>query len=569
RWQRLALGEGLFLALFGLFFFVRTTNPDLWHPLMGGEKPMDFAFLNATMKSSYFPPYDPWFAGGYINYYYFGFVIVGTLIKLLGIVPAVAYNLAIPLLPALTGIGAFSIVASLAGWSGSGKARAPIAAGLLAVLFVGVIGNLGEIALIFQGLLSLAGPGLHFTIPGVGGLAGAIGGVGQLLAGRALPFRIEWWYWNATRLIPNVINEFPFFTFLYGDLHAHAIALPFTLLSVGTGVSLLLASARREPGVPSPAIRVAAPALLGLTIGALRATNTWDYPTYLALSAAILILADTLRRGRFGWAAVWRAAFQTVVVLALAALLFWPYSRHFVTLYDSLQPWAGERTQIGPYLLIHGIALFPLTIFLLKQIFGSGSRSVVGRLIRALFINRRRPGAVVRRLARCAVAPMSQHVLMYLAEGMLLFALVLAALAVLQLWVPLLLVALLGLAAALLFSARLHPRKRVICLLAGLGLSLNLATEFLVITGDVGRMNTVFKLDFQAWVLFGLAAVLALHDLHQELRPSFTRGLVLGGSGVLVACGLVYTLGSSVARAHDRFEPLPLTDDGQAYMTEA
>ncbi|MBP7691297.1 MAG: glycosyltransferase family 39 protein, partial [Anaerolineales bacterium] len=113
HWRHLVGVELVGLGLFALMLFIRAGNPDLWHPYFGGEKPMDFSYFNAVLKSTYFPPYDPWLAGGYLNYYYYGFVVAGLLTKLLGVMPSLAYNLILPMLFSLVGVNAFGVAYNL------------------------------------------------------------------------------------------------------------------------------------------------------------------------------------------------------------------------------------------------------------------------------------------------------------------------------------------------------------------------------------------------------------------------------------------------------------------------
>ncbi|MHB9091561.1 MAG: DUF2298 domain-containing protein, partial [Chloroflexota bacterium] len=166
RWRLLAVDEVIFWLAFGFFLIVRAGNPDLWHPVMGGEKPMDFAYFNAVLKSPFFPPYDPWFAGGYINYYYFGWVLAGVLVKLTGVIPQVAYNLDVPTFYAFTAVGAFGVAYSLAeGWLAEAygrhlprltRDRGPWLAGFAGLMLTAVLGNLGEARLINDGFKALS-----------------------------------------------------------------------------------------------------------------------------------------------------------------------------------------------------------------------------------------------------------------------------------------------------------------------------------------------------------------------------------------------------------------------------
>ncbi len=105
--------EIAFWSVFFLFLAYRWINPDSYHPIWGGEKPMEFAHLNATLRSAHFPPYDPWFADGYINYYYYGLYLVAYCIKLVGIPAEIAYNLAQPTIMGLMASGAYSVAAGL------------------------------------------------------------------------------------------------------------------------------------------------------------------------------------------------------------------------------------------------------------------------------------------------------------------------------------------------------------------------------------------------------------------------------------------------------------------------
>ena len=364
RWRLLLMSELLFLGFFLLFWFIRRGNPDLWHPVMGGEKPMDLAYLNAIIRSTYFPPYDPWLAGGYINYYYFGWVLVATPIKLTGIVPTVAYNLAIPTFFAMVAMGACSLVYNLVPVGDDEGRWMPRALryGLVGAFLVALAGNLGQLRLLLQGVQSLGqAVQLESRIPGLPALVQSIVGLwATLVRGEPMPFRSEWWYWNASRIMQHgEINEFPFFTFLYADLHAHLMAMPLALLALSLAVGLALAPVRRLVVPPErgawwrgPARRIDWPAawqlsLLGLVLGALWCSNSWDFPTYAGVSVVALCIGAYATTRRIDQSTIVRVGWRVIFILALSALLFRPYHTHFGLAYSSVEPWRGPTTPLG------------------------------------------------------------------------------------------------------------------------------------------------------------------------------------------------------------------------------
>ena len=352
NWKLLLCEEAVFWILFAIFIFIRWNNPDLWHPHLGGEKPMDFAYLNATVKSRYFPPLDPWFAGSFINYYYFGFVLTATLIKLTGIVPYVSYNLAIPTYFAMTALGAWSVVLALIYFKTKITLKIKdLLFPFLGVIFVTVMGNFQELILIIK----------------------------IIIRKQWLPFTSDWWFWNATRVIDHPqteagpINEFPFFTFLFADLHAHLMALPLTLLALGITISILNDKTKAKSLMLNIYYCLPFLASLSLVIGSLWMVNAWDFPTYLTIAIFAIAFSEWSKEKQFSKTFILHFSIKTFILLILTFILFLPFRYWYGAGYSSIELWKGSRTSFSDYLVIYGFFIFIIlsTLFVGIQKFSS------------------------------------------------------------------------------------------------------------------------------------------------------------------------------------------------------
>ncbi|MPZ14269.1 MAG: hypothetical protein GEU73_07565 [Chloroflexi bacterium] len=593
RWRPVVATEMLFTVTFVGFTALRAANPDLWHPAYGGEKPMDFAYLNAVIKSTWFPPYDPWFAGGYINYYYFGQVIVASLTKLTGIVPWVAYNLAIPTIAALTAVGVASAVYNVLisnPHSSSRRQLWALGGGVAGAGLAILVGNLHGLVQVVEYLGRVGEGTIQSVIPGVAGTVGAMRGaviwLGSFFFGYELP-SFAFSFWDPTRVIttePTIpITEFPYFTFLYGDLHAHMIAMPLGMLIVGLALNLV-----RQPlamptdGVQRPADvaraiarSVVAPATLtailaALLLGIVQMTNSWDFPTYLGLISAALFLGESRRREQRWIATVGRAFALTVGVFFLSQLFIAPYLSRYGLFYSGVEL-ARSQTTAGHYVIIMGCFLGILAVYLACQLsalrarLGAAMFAALGRLSpfpQASALTAAQTFASTPALDTAAVRAMTG----------------IAFLAVL-LWMagaPVVATASAGIGALALVAVLRRPRPEVLfaLLLAGTALAVTAGVEVVTLKGDIGRMNTVFKFYLQAWLFFAIASGVILTLLARRAWGS--RWLLTGwrrwvgiGLAILIGSTLLYPLLGTPAKLQYRIVDQPPGLDGMAYMSQA
>ncbi|NOX61904.1 MAG: phospholipid carrier-dependent glycosyltransferase [Chloroflexi bacterium] len=586
--------EALFTLAFLFFVFIRLLNPDLWQPWQGGEKFMEFAFFNAVLRTPYFPPYDPYFAGGTMNYYYYGYQVLGTLVKLTGIRPSIAFNLAIPTLFALTVSGVFSLVYSLmplerfkrrigsharvhrgvpANWWQWG-----IGAGLAGAFFVALMGNLDGGLIVLRQIAERSGSAFTSNIPLVQSAVRTAAGFGKIMAGEMdLP---SYNFWDPSRVIPFTINEFPFWSFLFADLHPHMMGIPFTVLFLALAFNLVAGYGQRwdaEGRLSGALFGLSLP----LTLGAIGAINTWDLPTYLGVG----VLAWGLREWKgYGKLRIVPSALFVVGLAALSYLLYRPFYANYTTVFNTGVGLTYIKTDLGVWLRIWGFFMFMALSYVIMELRYAPGDVAALRWVSGLMNHFDRPARYLDHM-RALARPDWRLSFGQAVMGLALLAGLLAA----WLGYPVigLLFPLVVFTALFLFRRTTTAESQFRALLFFTGLLVLLGVEIFYLKdflcgcgeglftrehGDYYRMNTLFKFYIQAWVLLGVASASALPALFDRIRH-WTRGWRWTWHAIfafLIILGLVFPFFGTASRVNDRFpgeRPPRNTLDGMAYMT--
>lgn len=321
------IGEVLFLlGLVGLSY-VRAHQPDI----RGLEKFMDFGFINSILRGEYLPPADMWYAGSSINYYWFGHLYTALLTKLTSIPSAISYNLMLGTILGFGLSGAFSIVSSL--FEKFGKKAA--------------------IAGILSALLLMMGGNFHTPF-------------------YALKDGYEkYWYPDATRFIgynpdtnDKTIHEFPSYSFIVSDLHAHLLDFPFVILFLATLLSQIKFGERKKFLTPQIA-------LFGLLLGIMFSTSTWDFGVYLIVAGFGFLLTSLSDRG-LNLKIIWSAVRPTLIILLIGILTASPFILNFNSIAQGIAL-VNAKTPVWQLLILWG---FPLLISVIFFVYLARSKKV-------------------------------------------------------------------------------------------------------------------------------------------------------------------------------------------------
>jgi YYY domain-containing protein len=398
HWREALFTEGLFLVLFVVWTWVRANNPQGdW-----AEKPMEIAFINSIMRSPYFPPNDPWLSGYAISYYHFGYILTGMLAKISALTGNVAFNLAVAASFAMAGVGSWGIMRNVlllrarakkaaepelpdggpdAPWRKTASSGAPryLVLALLAPFCLLFLGN-------FEGFVDI----LYYH--GVGWENGQ-GLIWKWLDlnDRLTPPTVQTnlapnaflWWWQDSRVINDrflssdptqlgahdeVIDEFPAFTYIMGDLHPHVLAFPFLMAVLGIVLEILLRAG--EGWTENGLERWLFVLFAAISIGSLIFLNTWDVLIFgMAAVAGWMGWKVSRKELTFGRFSGWKAYIARWGAIGILTVAFYvPFLIGFSSQLGGILPNVFFPTKGIQFFIMFGTLLVPLTIWIALEL---------------------------------------------------------------------------------------------------------------------------------------------------------------------------------------------------------
>ena len=565
RWRLIAVTEIVFLLFFLGWVLFRSYDPAINHT----EQPMDFAFLNASLESAFGQPEDPWLRGEPISYYYFSYWMMGVVSELSGVASNFSFNLSLALVPAMAAAAVLCLVASMVRYD-RGSLDTAVISGIGAGLLLVVVSNL-EGVLEFMYANSIGSQGFYDWV-GIQGLDGPT----DTPTDSWNPNEF-WWWFRATRVINTfvggneidyTIHEFPFFSFMLGDLHPHVSAIPFALLAAGFALNFFRSDMidLRRIG-PWGFATIAA---MAVSLGGLAFTNMWDLPTYAALLVGVAALKAYPGRwseggdGESSGSVVARVGLAVVqvplIVVALSFVLYLPYYLGFTS---SVQ---GIGAVATPSRYFHLFLVWgTLLVFVVPFIVACFWQTIVG--------------PDWRRMTAISLAVAFLPFLLWILVRLQSPTPTVGSLSQFIHILPLAL--LIGMAAwSAIHETKLRgPTGRGFALALGaLGLLLIMGPELMYVDDFFDdprqRMNTVFKLYYQAWVLLAAVSGYSIY-FWLSLRPRVTGRLRslstvwATAAIILVVCGLYYPAAAAATKVEEGGFASNPTLDGLAYVRDS
>jgi YYY domain-containing protein len=611
NWRYVLGVEVAFLIIFAVAVWLRSFVGTVEYT----EQPMDLMFLNAMDRAKFFPPEDPWLSGHTVAYYYFGYLIVAMVGKFAGVPPDIGYNIGFAMIAALTIIAGFGIVYNLvrlredvmpreAAAPAPRRARAPRPTSRRAVAATSERGALAPDAVarsvvipaearpyIF-GALGAFMIGIMGTLTWVLKFASAYGIGGQgfydwvNVQGITADEPRNGWYpsdffgfFDGTRIYPlnkldspnesYVITEWPMFSFVLGDLHPHVMALPFVLLVAGLALTLYCSEEPLDIAfwLKRPLLALGA----AIMVGALGFINTWDIATMSFVVVLAALVSNFARLRRLNAELFIQTVSFAVPLLLGAVLLYLPFYLSFSSQASGLFPVVTNEAITVPgtsplHAFLYWGPLFLITVpFVAVRLFAMRDRIIR----RDLYVAAAVPLIIVVGWVLVfayhnvtdspELAGANGFADQILDRGIgwitaIAFGAILSA-SLLALWLEI-----------TADDERAERHAAIFALLlASTAFLLIIGTEFFYV-GDLfnSRMNTVFKLSYQAWLLLAIAGGFALYYLFSTWQFTFpseqrVRAAWGGAAALMLFCGLAYPLGATFNRT-ENFEK-----DGQLH----